>query len=116
MLPAAEIDDRTTLGEVYLSSLIRAQLRLALGVLAILGGLIGSLPLLFFLLPGLADIRLLGMPLPWVLLGFAAYPFLVLCGWGYVHRAERNERVFVAMVDPDSRAGPRAGTPPGRSS
>jgi hypothetical protein len=99
--PASEIDSRTRLGEVYVSSLVRAQLRLALGVLALVAGLVGGMPLLFWSLPWLSDLVLLGMPLPWVLLAFAVYPFLFLCGWGYVRRAEYNERVFVAMVAPE---------------
>ena len=98
--PTSEIDSRTRLGEVYVSSLVRAQLRLAVGVLALVAGLVAGLPLAFWLLPWLSEVTVLGMPLPWVLLAFAVYPFLLLCGWGYVRRAEYNERVFVAMVDP----------------
>jgi hypothetical protein len=101
VVPASEIDSRTRLGEVYLSSLLRAQLRLGLGVLAVVAGLVTGLPLLFRLFPHLGDTRFLGMPLPWVLLAFAVYPFLFLCGWVYVRRAERNERVFTAMVTGD---------------
>ncbi len=98
--PTSEIDSRTRLGEVYVSSLVRAQLRLALGVLGLVAGLVTGLPLAFWLLPSLSEVTVLGMPLPWVLLAFAVYPFLLLCGWGYVRRAEYNERVFVAMVAP----------------
>jgi hypothetical protein len=100
--PASEIDSRTRLGEVYVSSLIRAQLRLAVGVLTLVGGFATGLPLLFWLAPWLREVTVLGMPLPWVLLAFAVYPFLLLCGWGYVRRAEYNERVFVAMVEPQT--------------
>ena len=100
VVPTAEIDRRTRLGELYVSTLLRAQLRLALGVLTVgVGGLAG-LPLLFLLFPALSDVVVLGMPLSWVLLAFAAYPFLLLCGWSYVRRAERNEETFAAMVEP----------------
>jgi hypothetical protein len=102
--PTSEIDSRTRLGEVYVSSLVRAQLRLAVGVLVLVAGLVAGLPLIFWLLPVLREVWVLGMPLPWVLLAFAVYPFLLLCGWGYVRRAEHNERVFVAMVSPGSAA------------
>jgi hypothetical protein len=40
-----------------------------------------------------------GIRLPWVLLGFAAYPFLVAVGWVYVRMAERNERDFAELVE-----------------
>jgi hypothetical protein len=101
-VPTAEIDHRTRLGEVYLSSFLGAQLRLALGVLAVVGGTVVLLPLLFRLLPDLNHVRLLAMPLPWLLLAFAVYPFLLGCAWFYVHRAEHNERLFAAMVTRDA--------------
>ena len=96
---ASEIDAQTDLGEVYMTSLLRSQLRLALLVLAALGVLIAGLPLLFTFLPGLAEVHVLGMPLPWVLLAFVVYPFLVLLGWLYVRAAERNERDFTEVVE-----------------
>jgi hypothetical protein len=100
VLPTAEIDRRTRLGELYVSTLLRAQLRLALGVLAVAVGGLAGLPLVFRLFPVLSEVTVLGMPLSWALLAFAAYPFLVLCGWSYVRRAERNEAAFAAMVEP----------------
>jgi len=94
-----EIDAQTRLGEVYMSSLLRAQLRLAALVLVALGVLVAGLPLLFRLVPALIDVSLLGMPLAWVLLAFAVYPLLVLLGWLYVRTAERNERDFTDVVE-----------------
>ena len=37
--------------------------------------------------------------LDWIVLGFAAYPPLVLLACWYVRRAERNERDFVRLVE-----------------
>ena len=93
-----EIDDETALGEVYLASLLRAQLGLALRIIGLLAAGIGSLPLVFFVLPGLAGVGLLGLPLPWLLLGFLVYPAMIALGWHYVRRAERNERDFADLV------------------
>lgn len=95
----SEIDAQTRLGEVYMSSLLRSQLRLAVLVLGTLFGMVGVLPLLFRSTPALLDVRLLGMPLPWVLLAFAVYPVLALLGWLYVRAAERNERDFADLVE-----------------
>jgi hypothetical protein len=95
----SEIDAQTRLGEIYMSSLLRAQLRLAAIVLVALVVLVGGLPLSYWLFPGLGDVRVLGMPLAWVVLGFAVYPLLLLLGWFYVRAAERNERVFADMVE-----------------
>lgn len=94
-----QIDAETRLGAIYLGSLLREQLRLALLSLAALLVVLGGLPLLFWLRPGLAEVRLLGMSLPWLLIGVAAYPFLVLVGWRYVRAAERNEADFADLVE-----------------
>jgi hypothetical protein len=96
---ASEIDAQTDLGEVYMTSLLRSQLRLALLVLGAVVVLVAGLPLVFTVFPGLVDVRVLGMPLPWVLLAFAVYPVLLGLGWLYVRAAERNERDFAEVVE-----------------
>lgn len=99
-VPAArEIDAQTALGEVYMTSLLRSQLRLALLALVTVAVLVGGIPLLFWLLPGLSEVEVLAVPLPWLLLAFAVYPFLFLIGWLYVRAAERNERAFTDVLD-----------------
>lgn len=80
-------------------SLVRAQLRLALAVIVVLGLTLGLLPLLFVTIPSIDGARIVGVPLPWVLLGFVVYPVLVAIGWFYVRRAERNEHDFIDVVD-----------------
>ena len=94
----SDIDAGTRLGGVYMRSLLREQLRLALGVLTVMALTIGLLPLAFYLVPSLSDVRLVGVPLGWLLLGVVVYPALVALGWGYVRRAERNERDFAEIV------------------
>jgi hypothetical protein len=98
-----EIDADTELGAVYMSSLLGEQLRLAAGILVALGLTVGGLPLVFHLLPHLSDVRLLGVPVPWLLLGVLVYPWLLVLGWVYVRRAEANERDFADLVtgEPD---------------
>ena len=95
---AGDIDEQTQLGGVYLGSLLREQLWLALRIIAMLMLSVGSLPLVFHLAPGLADVHLLGLPLAWLLLGVLVYPLLLLLGWRYVRRAERNERDFAELL------------------
>ena len=94
-----EIDEQTGLGEVYMGLLVRAQLRLALVVCLVLATLVAGLPLLFTVEPTLRAVRVLGLPLPWLLLGGAVYPFLLVAAWGYVRAAERNEREFAELVE-----------------
>ncbi len=99
--PAArtrDIDAETRLGGMYMGSLLREQLRLALGILAALASTVGLLPLLFHLAPGLGNVHVLGLPLGWLLLGVLVYPYLALLGLLYVRRAERNERDFADLM------------------
>ena len=94
-----ELAEQTEVGEVLLRSLTRAQLMLALRIFAVFGFFLLGLPALFATHPGLADFRILGLPLPWVVLGGAVYPLLVLLGWLYVRQAEHNERDFVEFIE-----------------
>jgi hypothetical protein len=84
---------------VYMTTLIRAQLRLGLLVLVIVGILLLGLPLVFALLPDLRTVDTLGIPLPWLLLGVLVHPALIGAAWFYVRQAERNEREFADLVD-----------------
>lgn len=80
-------------------SLLASQRRLALLVLTALAILLGGLPALFLLAPGLGELQVLGVPLPWLLLGGLVYPVLIGLGWFYVRQAERTERDFLDLVD-----------------
>jgi hypothetical protein len=93
-----DLGTESPLSEVYLDSLLAAQLRLAGRILLLLGLTVASLPLVFFVVPDLAEITPLGIPLSWLLLGVGVYPLLVLLGWRFVVRAERNERDFVDLT------------------
>lgn len=101
-----EIDAQSTVGEALLRSLMRAQLRLAAVVLVLLAATLGSLPLIFELLPGIRRLHVLGIPLPWLLLGVLVYPVLLGLGWFYVRYAERNEAGFVRLLSADERGAP----------
>lgn len=94
-----ELADQTELGDVLIRSLIRAQLGLALRVLAVFVTLLGGLPLLFALVPSAGRFEIGGIPAPWFLLGLAAFPLLVLLGLVYARQAERNERDFAELVE-----------------
>jgi hypothetical protein len=100
----SQIDEATPVGEIYLASLMREQLRLGLACLATLVLGLGTWPLLFGLVPGLAGVRFLGVPLPWLLIGVAVYPFLWVVGWWFVRAAERNEEDFADLVEGRDRS------------
>ncbi|RZU51107.1 uncharacterized membrane protein (DUF485 family) [Krasilnikovia cinnamomea] len=94
----ADLTEQTPVGEALVKGLMRAQLALALRLsLVVLAGL-GSLPLLFAVAPAVGTAKVLGINLPWLLLGFGSFPFLVAVGWAYVRFAERNEQDFTAVI------------------
>lgn len=101
----SEIDAQTEVGRIYMQSLIRAQLRLALGTSAALLLTIGVLPWLFARWPAFRHARVLDLPLPWLLLGVGAYPVMGLIAWNYVRRAERNEARFRDLTSPAEDEG-----------
>ena len=93
------LDEQDVVGDLLVRSLVRAQLGLAVRLGAVLAGLLGGLPLLFAVVPASRDQTVLGIALPWLLLGVLVYPVLCLGGWLYVRLAERNERDFVDLVE-----------------
>ena len=94
-----EIDEATSVGEVYMRSLVRSQLRLALAVLIALMLTVGMLPIVFLVFDPIAASHLFGVPLPWLLLGVGVYPYLFVLGWLYVRQAERAEQAFTDLVE-----------------
>lgn len=96
--PAGPLDAETPLGSLYVESLMRAQRQQALRVLATLALSVGALPLVFWLFPELVGVQVVGVPLPWLLVGVATYPALLLIGWRHLRRAERIERDFLDLV------------------
>ena len=93
-----DVQEQTPLGEVYVNSLMRAQLRLGLLVCGVVCLVLGSLPLLFAKAPSLSRMRILGVGLPWIVLGLPVYLLLAVAGVVYIRRAERNERDFAEHV------------------
>lgn len=94
-----ELEEQTRVGEVLVRGLVRAQLALALRLSATVAVGLGLLPLLFAVAPNVARVTVLGIRLPWLLLGVLAFPFLVIVGWVYTRMAERNERDFAELVE-----------------
>lgn len=94
----AELSEQTELGEVYLRGLMRAQLRLAATIIAFGVAGLGGLPLLFWLVPETRAVTVFGLPLAWMVVGFAVYPVTLLVAASYVRRATRIEADFTDVV------------------
>jgi hypothetical protein len=94
-----EIDEQTGLGEVYMATLMRAQLRLSVSVLVAVAAGLAILPLLFLAVPATHELHVWVVPLPWVILGLLVYPVVALAALYYVWHAEAIERDFADFVD-----------------
>jgi hypothetical protein len=93
-----DLQGDSPVGEALRSGLIVDQMRVALRF-ALLGGLtLGVLPLLFYVVPELGTIAILGLRLPWLVLGILVYPFLCGLGWWFTRTAERIEQDFADHI------------------
>ena len=97
-VPRSELTEGTAHGDVYLRRLRREQLRLALLSLVAFGGLIGALPLILYLLPGLHEARVLGVPVPIWLVVVPPFPLFLLIGWLEQRRADALDAAFREML------------------
>jgi len=95
----AEVEEQTGVGEMLVRQLIRAQLSVSLWLALFVAVTVGALPAVFFYVEDLSELNVLGIRLPWLVLGVAVYPFLLAVGWTYVRLAERTEQGFVNMVE-----------------
>ncbi|MDQ4045747.1 MAG: hypothetical protein M3127_00055 [Actinomycetota bacterium] len=83
--------EESAVGQVFVRSLIRSQLRLALVVAGGFVLIVGAFPLLLAAFPGLADSTVAGIPFDWLLLGAGIYPVTGISAWLYIRSAARNE-------------------------
>ena len=93
-----DLDEQSTLGEVYMAGLMAAQLRLSLRVLAFGAIGLGGLPLLFLLVPATRTLELGRLPLPWLVLAVVVYPVAIIVARYYVRASERIEAEFSHVV------------------
>lgn len=96
--PVREIGEQTELGEVYMRSLIRSQLRLALTVCAATAAVLIGIALAGAVFTGFGRVHVLGIALPWLLLALLVYPVLIALAGYAVRQSESNERAFVHLV------------------
>ena len=90
-LESREAAQDSEVGQVFVRSLIRSQLRLALVVAGGFLLILAAFPLVLLAVPGLADAPVAGIPFGWLLLGAGIYPVIGLSAWLYVRTAARNE-------------------------
>ena len=95
-LPGSPVDEADA---VYARSLMRSQLRLALGTVAGFVVVVIALTLTIALIPEIGQVLVWGLPLSWLLQAYAFYPIIVVFAVLYVRTAARNERRYRALRD-----------------
>lgn len=93
-----DLDEQSSLGEVYMEGLMSAQLRLAARVLGFGVVGLGGLPLLFLLVPATRELEIGRVPLPWLVLAVVVYPVAFIVSRYYVRQSERIEAEFSLVV------------------
>jgi len=93
-----EVQEGTAVGELLRRDLIRSQLLVTLRFGALAAFVLGTLPAILALLPEVGRFDLLGLRVPWLLLGVLMYPFLVGVAWRYTRVADRVEQNFADHV------------------
>lgn len=94
-----ELERQTSVGEVLVRNLLRAQFRIAIGLAALTLAPLVALPVAFYLSPAFAAVTVFGVRLPWLLIGVLPFPLLFGVGYWYNRLAERHEKDFVNMVE-----------------
>ncbi|WP_168916611.1 hypothetical protein [Microcella flavibacter] len=91
--------DRSDTATVYVRSLIRSQLRLALVCAA---GFVVSLGMLWLVLaaaPGLDAVVVAGVPVSWLLLAFGSYPAIIAFALIFIVASGRNEAGYRSLTE-----------------
>ncbi|MEE2521768.1 DUF485 domain-containing protein [Pseudarthrobacter sp. J75] len=91
--------EQTDVGQLFVRSLIRSQLRLAMVVAIGFLVILGAFPALLAFVPGLAQTTVGGIPFDWLLLGLGLYPVIALSAWLFVRAANRNESRYRHLAD-----------------
>ncbi|MBV9012016.1 MAG: hypothetical protein JO272_08190 [Pseudonocardiales bacterium] len=93
-----ELEDQTDVGKELASHLVWLQLMLSLRKMLLTVVVLVSIPLVFLWVPSLGSTTILGLRVPWLLLGLAVYPFFIAVAWSYNRSADRNEQDFADWV------------------
>jgi len=93
-----EVQEGTAVGDLLRRDLIRSQLKVTLRFALLTVFVLGSLPAALVLLPEVGRFHVLGLRVPWLLLGLLVYPFLVGVAWRYTRVSDRVEQNFADHV------------------
>ena len=98
-LPGAPVREAEA---VYVRSLVRGQLRLALGCLLAFLLVAAVLTVAIFVVAGTGDPVVFGVPLSWLLQAYGYYPIMLVFAVVFARAAGRNERRYRALAEHDA--------------
>ncbi len=91
--------EHTVRGEVLLAALRRSQLRLALSIGSVFISTLAVIPLLYWGDNWLHGLHIGAVPIIWLTLGIAVFPFIIGLGWVFIQVAEWYEQQFIDLVE-----------------
>ena len=98
-LAYGDVNEESDSGKVFVRSLIRSQLRLALVVACGFLLILAAFAALLVFGPGVAETTVLGIRLDWLLLGVGVYPVIGLSAWFFTRAAARNEARYRDLTE-----------------
>ncbi|MEV7660194.1 hypothetical protein [Paenarthrobacter sp. NPDC089316] len=99
VLHSHEAAEDSDAGRIFVRSLIRSQLRLALVVACGFLVILAVYATILVYGPGVSETRVFGIPLDWLTLGVGIYPVIGLSAWLYNRAAARNEARYRDLVE-----------------
>jgi hypothetical protein len=84
---------------VYVRSLIRSQLRVALVAAGSFAVALAAITAVLALVPEVREFTVAGIPIAWLALGVGVYPIVLLVAWSVVRAAERNEARYRSLAE-----------------
>lgn len=84
---------------VYVRSLIRSQLRVAVIAAVAFAVLLAGATAALAFVPELRAATLGGLPIVWIVLGVGVYPVVLAVAWLFTRAADRNERRYRSLAE-----------------
>ncbi|MGV3713176.1 hypothetical protein [Pseudolysinimonas sp.] len=84
---------------LYVRSLIRSQLRVALLAAGAFAIVLAAITAVLALVPEVRALTVVGIPIAWIVLGAGIYPIVLLIGALVVRATDRNEQRYRSLAD-----------------
>jgi hypothetical protein len=97
--PVAVVTGSGDPSDVYVRSLIRSQLRVAVVTASTFAFLLAATTAALAFVPEVRTATVGGIPIVWIVLGAGVYPIVLLVAALFVRAAERNEKRYRSLAE-----------------